>query len=158
MARGRQLRIGTKVRTIPAAKIARFDDIDATLRQLYPGPEHGHEYEAAIAAAATYLIDAPEPPTLWAIRSAARGNTTAAPAVDRWTAQLDAILAPHAQRLADARAELDAATAAARALATLSTEDNLTEAAAGQSLGVDRLTVRKWRGKKDRGPAEHTAR
>ena len=103
MARGRKIRIGNTVRTIPAAKENRFDEIDATLRQFYPGPDHSHEYAAAIAAAATYLIDAPEPPTPWVIRSASRGNSVSAEPVDAWTAQLDLILAPHAQRLAGAR-------------------------------------------------------
>ncbi len=151
MARGRKIRIGTTVRTVPAAKQTRFDEIDSTLRELYPGPDHAHEYEAAIAAAATYLIDAPEPPTPWAIRSASRGNSASAGPVDTWTDQLDVILGPHAQHLADARAELDAAIAAARTLATLATADGLTEAATAQRLGIDRLTVRKWRGKNDRG-------
>ena len=151
MARGRKIRIGNTVRTIPAAKENRFDEIDATLRQFYPGPDHSHEYAAAIAAAATYLIDAPEPPTPWVIRSASRGNSVSAEPVDAWTAQLDLILAPHAQRLAGARAELDAALAAARTLATLATGDGLTEDATAQRLGIDRLTVRKWRGKNDRG-------
>lgn len=153
MARGRKIRIGTTVRTIPADKADRFDEIDHTLRELYPGSAHAHEYQAAIAAAATYLIDAPEPPPPWAIRSASRGNTATAQSVDTWTAQLDAILAPHAHHLANARAALDAATAAARTLATLVTDDGLTETATAQRLGIDRLTVRKWRGKKDRGPA-----
>lgn len=153
MASGRKIRIGAKVRTIPASKAGRFDEIDNTLRELYPGPERENEYQAAIAAAATYLIDAPEPPTSWAIRSASRGNTACAESVDTWTAELDAILAPHAQHLTDARAALDAATAAARTLAILATGDGLTEAATAQRLGIDRLTVRKWRGKKDRGPA-----
>ena len=87
--------------TDPAAQAAlaaysrteRFDEIDATLRQFYPGPDHSHEYAAAIAAAATYLIDAPEPPTPWVIRSASRGNSVSAEPVDAWTAQLDLILA-----------------------------------------------------------------
>lgn len=154
MASGRKIRLGAKVRTIPAAKASRFDEIDSTLRELYPGPERDHEYRGAIAAAATYLIDAPEPPTAWAIRSASRGNIASAESVEAWTAELDAILTPHAQHLADARAALDAATAAARALAVLATDDGLTESATAKLLGIDRLTVRKWRGKNDRGPAE----
>jgi hypothetical protein len=150
MARGRKIRVGTTVRTIPADKTARFDEIDHTLRELYAGPDRAHEYQAAIDAAATYLIDAPEPPTPWAVRAASRGNAATAETVDTWTAQLDTILAPHAHHLANARAALDAATAAARTLATLVTDDGLTETATAQRLGIDRLTVRKWRGKKDR--------
>lgn len=158
MARGRKIRVGTTVRTIPADKTARYDEIDNTLRELYPGPDHTHEYQAAIAAAATYLIDAPEPPSPWAIRSASRGNTACAEEVDTWTAHLDAIFAPHARHLADARAALDAATAAGRTLATLATDDGLTESATAERLGIDRLTVRKWRGKNDRrtaNPKQH---
>jgi len=34
MASGRKIRLGAKVRTIPAAKASRFDEIDNTLREL----------------------------------------------------------------------------------------------------------------------------
>ncbi|MBU8841179.1 hypothetical protein [Mycolicibacterium goodii] len=150
MTRGKQIRIGKQVRTIPSANATRFGEIEHTLRQLYPAPEHANEYQAAITAAATYLIDAPEPPSPWTIRSASRGNDNSATIVDRWKTQLDAIIAPYAQQLHQARAELDAATAAARTLATLATDDGLTEPATAERFDVDRLTLRKWRGKKDR--------
>lgn len=150
MTRGKQVRIGKQVRTIPAANATRYDEIEHRLRQLYPGPEHAHEYQAAITAAATYLIDAPEPPSSWTIRSASRGNDNSAAIVDTWKTQLDAIIAPYAQQLHHARDELDAATAAARTLATLATDDGLTEPATAERFDVDRLTLRKWRGKRDR--------
>lgn len=152
MTRGKQVRIGNQVRTIPAANAERFEQIDHTLRELYPGPEHTHEYKAAITAAATYLIDAPEPPSPWTLRSASRGNDKSAAIVEKWNTQLDALIAPYAEQLHQARTELDVATAAARTLAALAADDGLTETATAERFDVDRLTLRKWRGKRDRSP------
>ncbi len=150
MPRGRQVRIGKRMRTIPATQLERFDDIEQTLRDLYPGPEHDHEYQAAIEAAATYLIDAPAPPDAWTMRSASRGNTESAAVVETWSTQLDAVLGPVAEQFRRARAVAESTTAAARTLAILAGDDGLTEVASAQRFGVDRTTLRRWRGKNDR--------
>ncbi|UBV20432.1 hypothetical protein H8Z59_24695 [Mycolicibacterium fortuitum] len=138
------------MRTIPAPQLERFDDIEQTLRDLYPGPEHDHEYQAAIEAAATYLIGAPAPPDAWTMRSASRGNADSAAVVEAWSAQLDTVLGPVAEQFRRARAVAESATAAARTLAILAGDDGLTEVASAQRFGVDRTTLRRWRGKNDR--------
>lgn len=52
-----------------------------------------------------------------------------------------------ARRLADARAEERAASAAARATATWMVEQGASEVAVAEALGVTRMTVRSWLGK-----------
>ncbi|ARQ95477.1 HTH DNA binding protein [Mycobacterium phage Shandong1] len=49
-----------------------------------------------------------------------------------------------------AREAYEAAAAAARVFTLLAIEDGASEAGLARDLGVDRLTVRKWRGKQDR--------
>lgn len=59
-------------------------------------------------------------------------------------------LAAASAALADARLSLDAAKAAATAVAKLAAEDGMIEATLADALDVNRLTVRRWLGKKDR--------
>lgn len=125
MARGKPVRVGGTVRTIPAAKVARFEAINAQLDDLFPddrGRDRSHERAAARQAAALYLLG-----------------------------DLDTYDAGDA--LADARRALDAAAAAARVVVMLANEDRGPghEAPLSREVRVDRLTVRKWIGKQDRG-------
>ncbi|QNJ58259.1 helix-turn-helix DNA binding protein [Mycobacterium phage Ellie] len=50
----------------------------------------------------------------------------------------------------EAREQYEAAIAATRLFVMLSVEDDATEAGLARGLGIDRLTVRKYRGKQDR--------
>ncbi|WNM74124.1 helix-turn-helix DNA binding domain protein [Mycobacterium Phage Nergal] len=119
MARGKQVRIDGRVRTIPALNVARFENMCDTIEELYAGEERAHERAAAIKAAALYLCD-----------------------------DLDATGA--GDELEAARTAYEAASAAARIVSNLSIEDGASESRMSRELGVDRLTVRKWRGKQDR--------
>ncbi|HTY33150.1 hypothetical protein [Mycobacterium sp.] len=52
------------------------------------------------------------------------------------------------QLIAEARNDLDLAYAAARAITILAIEDGKSEVAMSQAMGVDRMTIRKWVGKR----------
>lgn len=120
MARGKRVRIDGRDRTIPADQVPRYDAMVAALAGLYPGDEHAHELKSAADTATRYLL----------------GDEGATRRV--------------AADLAEAREQTEAATAAARALILLAAEDGATEVGLAADLGIDRLTVRKYRGKKDR--------
>lgn len=64
------------------------------------------------------------------------------------TADLDGAVAQAADALATARAELAEATIEARRLAICSVAAGHTEAGTARALGVDRMTIRKWIGKR----------
>lgn len=119
MARGLQVNVGGRRRTIPAMNVARYENTVEAIEAAMPGEHREHERRAAIEAAALYLVD-----------------------------DLDATGAGDA--LHAAREEYEAASAAARWFTMLAIEDGASEAGLARDLGVDRLTVRKWRGKQDR--------
>ncbi|AXQ63212.1 HTH DNA binding protein [Mycobacterium phage Collard] len=120
MVRGKRVRLDGRDRTIPGDRVQRYEDTVAALTELYAGPHHAHELKAAIDSAARYLIGDED-----AIRRAG-------------------------EELAVARQKHEAATAAARTLVVLAASDGATEVGLAADLGIDRLTVRKYRGKKDR--------
>ncbi|AHY26860.1 LamD-like protein [Mycobacterium phage ZoeJ] len=55
MARGKQVRIDGKVRTIPADKVDQYEAMAARIDALFPG-DRGHERQAALKAAARFLL------------------------------------------------------------------------------------------------------
>ncbi|AXQ53059.1 hypothetical protein SEA_RANDO14_39 [Mycobacterium phage Rando14] len=120
MVRGKRVRLDGRDRTIPGDRVQRYEDTVAALAELYSGPYHAHELKAATESAARYLVGDED-----AIRRAG-------------------------EELAAARQRHEAAAAAARALVRLAAEDGVTEVSLAADLGIDRLTVRKYRGKKDR--------
>ncbi len=119
MARGLQVNVAGRRRTIPAMNVARYENTVEYIEATMPGAHRAHERRAAVEAAALYLVD----------------DLTASDAGDDL----------HAAREAH-----EAAAAAARTVVLLSIEDGASEAGLARDLGVDRLTVRKWRGKQDR--------
>lgn len=121
MARGKRVRIDGRDRTIPAVNVPRYDAMIAALIDQYPGDEHSHELTTAVDTATRYLL------------GDAAGETQRV-----------------RDELAAARKAQEAAIAAARALILLAADDGTTEVALAADLRIDRLTVRKYRGKKDR--------
>ncbi|AFN37733.1 HTH DNA binding protein [Mycobacterium phage MacnCheese] len=119
MARGMQVNVGGRRRTIPAMNVARYENMVEQIEALYPGPERAHERDAAIEQVALYLVDEAEPETVGAA-------------------------------MREAREAYEAAMAATKAYVLLAVEDDATEAGLARGLGIDRLTVRKYRGKQDR--------
>ncbi|AVO25827.1 hypothetical protein SEA_PAOLA_37 [Mycobacterium phage Paola] len=120
MVRGKRVRLDGRDRTIPGDRVQRYEDTVAAFTELYAGPDHAHELKAAIESAARYLVGDED-----AIHRAG-------------------------EELAAARQKHEAAAAAARALVVLAADDGATEVGLAADLGIDRLTVRKYRGKKDR--------
>jgi hypothetical protein len=120
MTPGRRVRIGGKARTIPTARVARYEQVEAEAAALYPGADHAHERTAALDAAGLYLRGELDAATAGTALRAARDNLDAAVAAARAVAVL----------------AVDDAT--------------ISEASAARAIGVDRLTIRKWRGKQDR--------
>ncbi|QFG08888.1 helix-turn-helix DNA binding domain protein [Mycobacterium phage MalagasyRose] len=146
MPRGLPVRIDGKTRTIPHDQIARYEALSAQVAELYAGDEHAHERDAALRAAALYLVDPPTPVSVPLPRT--NGKLTADDEA-RHAAILQR-LAPVGDELQAGREAEQAARAAARAVAVLSEADGASELGASRALGVDRLQVRKWRGKQDR--------
>ncbi|QFP94824.1 hypothetical protein SEA_MARSHAWN_38 [Mycobacterium phage Marshawn] len=120
MPRGLQVTVGGRRRTIPALNVPRYENTVEAIEADMPGDENAHRRHAAIEAAARYLCDEADLP--------------------------EAI----GDELAVAREEYEKATAAARMVVLLSVEDGASELGLSQRLGINRLTVRKYRGKKDR--------
>lgn len=119
MARGLQVTVGGRRRTIPAMNVPRYENMVEQIEALYPGPERAHERDAAIETAALYLVD---------------------------DATADSVGAAYHE----AREQWEAAMAATKAFVLLAVEDDASEAGLARGLGIDRLTVRKYRGKQDR--------
>ncbi|AYR01102.1 hypothetical protein SEA_LEMOND_37 [Mycobacterium phage LeMond] len=120
MPRGLQVTVGGRRRTIPALNVPRYENTLEAIEADMPGDENAHRRQAAIEAAGRYLCD----------------DEGVAEAVG--------------DELAVAREEYERATAAARMIVLLSVEDGASELSLSQRLGINRLTVRKYRGKKDR--------
>ncbi|ASR85734.1 hypothetical protein SEA_EDUGATOR_37 [Mycobacterium phage Edugator] len=120
MARGKRVRLDGRDRTIPADRVQRYEDTVAALAERFPGPDHAHELKAAIDAAARYLVG--DESTIHHI----------------------------GEELAAARRRHEEATAAARVFVQLAADDGMPETGLAAGLGIDRLTVRKYRGKNDR--------
>jgi hypothetical protein len=119
MARGKQVRVDGRMRTIPALNVPRFENTVEVIEAQFPGPQREHERRAAIETAARYLLDEADAESVGA--------------------------AYH-----EAREAYEAASAAARTFVLLAAEDDASEAGLARALGIDRLTVRKYRGKQDR--------
>lgn len=153
VARGRQVRIDGKTRTIPAGRVARFEALAQRLAEQYP--DRTDLARAALTAAAVYLLDTPAIPPVVSVPVSSLADVDAARTelARRDTERTDGILAvvdQVAAELADARAELECATIAARTVAALAAEDGITEVALTQHFGIDRGTLRRWIGKRDR--------
>lgn len=119
VAKGLQVNVDGRRRTIPAMNVPRYENMVEQVEADYPGPENAHKRRAAIEAAARYLCD-----------------------------DLDA--ERMGDELAEAREVWEAASAAARMFVLLSVDDSVSENSLAQRMGINRLTVRKYRGKKDR--------
>ncbi|APC43632.1 hypothetical protein SEA_LILPHARAOH_32 [Mycobacterium phage LilPharaoh] len=119
MARGLTVSIAGRRRTIPAAKVERYESWVEQIGREYASPEDEHRRRAAIEAVGRFLCDED--------------------AVEKI-----------GEELAEAREQYEAASAAARAVVLLAVEDGASELGLAQRLGINRLTVRKYRGKKDR--------
>ncbi|ASR85238.1 HTH DNA binding protein [Mycobacterium phage SirPhilip] len=120
MPRGLQVNVNGRRRTIPALNVPRYENTVEAIEADMPGPENAHRRLAAIDAAGRYLCDEENLPETIG------------------------------DELAVAREAYEAATAAARMIVRLSVEDGASELGLSQRLGINRLTVRKYRGKKDR--------
>ncbi|QFG09420.1 HTH DNA binding protein [Mycobacterium phage Yuna] len=120
MAKGLAVTVGGRRRTIPALNVPRYQNMLDQVEVDYPGDENAHRRKGAIEAAARFLCD----------------EADVAEAVG--------------DELAVAREEYERATAAARAIVLLSVEEGVSELSLSQRLGINRLTVRKYRGKLDR--------
>src|SRR5690242_5907274 len=57
MARGKQVRVGGRTRTIPAASVPRYERMVEQVEAMFPGPERAHERRAALETAAAYLVE-----------------------------------------------------------------------------------------------------
>ncbi|OHU71410.1 hypothetical protein BKG86_17310 [Mycobacteroides chelonae] len=148
MAQGKRVWIGGKVHTIPAHEAPRFDEMHARLSELYPGDEQARS--AALQAVARYLLDAPAPATIEVGRSPSDAQRAAREILDARKASAVERLAPVGDARRTAQADAQAAYVAAGAVAALAAEDGLTEREAGKLAGIDKLTVRKFQGKRDR--------
>lgn len=148
MAQGKRVKIDGKVRTIPAHEVPRFDDMHARLGELYPGDEH--VLGAALQAVALYLLDAPAPATIEVGRSPSDAQRAAREILNARKASAVERLAPVGDARRATQADAQAAYVAAGAVAALAAEDGLSEVEAGRLAGIDKLTVRKFQGKRDR--------
>ncbi|ASR85049.1 hypothetical protein SEA_PHELPSODU_37 [Mycobacterium phage PhelpsODU] len=120
VAKGLPVNLGGRRRTIPAANVERYQATVESIEAEYPGDENAHRRKAAIEAAGRYLSNEAELPEVIG------------------------------EELTIAREQYEAATAAARAVVNLSVDDGASELSLSQRLGINRLTVRKYRGKVDR--------
>lgn len=153
VARGRQVRIDGKVRTIPADLVPRFEEIERRVAERYP--DDPDLRAAALAAAATYLVDAPPRPayvtgaTFLSETEARRVNFRMRSSYGELVVGVGTV-DQYAEWLRDARAELAQAEAAARVIALLASEDGVPETALTSRYEIDRGTLRRWIGKRDR--------
>ncbi|QFG08426.1 HTH DNA binding protein [Mycobacterium phage Yunkel11] len=120
MARGKTVSVGGVRRTIPAAKVPRYEEMVERIEAEFPGDENAHIRRGAIEAVGRYLCD------------------------DEGLAEVIG------DELAVAREQYETATSAARMVVRLSAEDGHSENSLAQRMGINRLTVRKYRGKVDR--------
>lgn len=150
MAQGRRVKIDGKVRTIPAERVHRYAAMQERLDTLYPGDDEEHVRASALQAVAVYLLDAPEPAAVEVGRSPAEAQRAAREAIEARNASIVERLQPAGDARRATKRAADAAYASASAVAALAAEDGLTERDAGRIAGIDKLTVRKFRGKRDR--------
>lgn len=137
VARGKQVRIDGKLRTIPAERVPQYEAFEAAALELF---DDDNDCRAALRAAALYLLEVPAAPSD-DDRSLARVNgIETVPNVEAWTHAAGEFMARFG-------AERSAAIAAARAIAVVS---DAPEGLIASSLGVNRSTVRRWRGKDER--------
>ncbi|AOQ29094.1 hypothetical protein SEA_HEDWIGODU_36 [Mycobacterium phage HedwigODU] len=120
MARGKLVSVGGARRTIPAANVPRYEEQVAAIEAEWPGADEAHIRRAAIEAVGRYLCDEADLPETIG------------------------------EELAEAKEQYEAATSAARMVVRLAVEDNASELSLAQRMGINRLTVRKYRGKVDR--------
>ncbi|AHB79568.1 hypothetical protein PBI_VALIDUS_38 [Mycobacterium phage Validus] len=119
VARGLQVNVAGRRRTIPALQVPRYENMVEQIEADYPGDENAHRRRAAIEAVARFLVD-----------------------------DLDA--EGMGDELAEARERYEAASAAARMVVLMSIDEGASELSIANRMGINRLTVRKYRGKRDR--------
>ncbi|QFG14085.1 HTH DNA binding protein [Mycobacterium phage Curiosium] len=122
MARGKTVSVGGARRTIPAAQVPRYEDQVEQIEAEWPGAENAHIRRAAIEAVGRYLCAADDEGLVEAV----------------------------GDELAVAKEQYEAATSAARMVVRMAVEDKASELSLAQRMGINRLTVRKYRGKVDR--------
>lgn len=138
------MRVDGKVRTIPAGRVEAYEKLEADVAGMFDSDD---ERRAALEAAALYLLEVPPAPSS-GDRGAARMHgihdsptvEAAVETVEGWADSAGAFMARYGARRS-------AADAAARAIAVVS---DAPEALIASSLGVNRSTVRRWRGKDER--------
>lgn len=148
MTPGKRVKIDGKVHTIPAHEVSRFDEMHARLSELYPRDEHA--VSAGLQAAARYLIAAPAPATIEVGRSSEDAQRAVQEIADARKGSAIERLAPVGDARRATQAAAECAYAAAGAVAALAAEDGVSQAEAGRLAGIDKLTVRKFQGKRDR--------
>lgn len=146
MAQGRRVKVDGVMRTIPADRASRYDDAQARLSERYDG----EELSAALSAVAQYLLDAPAPVTIEVGRTSADAQRAAREVLDKRKASISDLLIPLGDARRETKALAECAYVAAAAVAALCADDGLSEGDAAELAGVDRLIVRKFRGKRDR--------
>lgn len=120
MARGKPIIVAGTRRTIPAAQVPRYEKQVEHIEAEWSDAHDAHVRRAAIEAAGRYLS----------------GETDLPEAIGR--------------ELAEAKNRYEAATSAARTVVRMAVDDNTSELSLAQRMGINRLTVRKYRGKIDR--------
>ncbi|ASR87206.1 hypothetical protein SEA_LASTHOPE_38 [Mycobacterium phage LastHope] len=120
MARGKTVSVGGTRRTIPAAHVPRYEEQVERIEAEWPGAENAHIRRAAIEAVGRYLCDEADLPETIG------------------------------DELAVAKEQYEAATSAARMVVRMAVDDGASELSLAQRMGINRLTVRKYRGKVDR--------
>lgn len=144
----KRVKIAGKSITLPAREAPRFDEMHARLSELYPGDEHA--LSVAMHAVVQYLLDAPAPATIEVGRSPSDAQRAAREILSARKASAIERLTPVGDARRATQADAQAAYVAAGAVAALASEDGLSEAEAGRIAGIDKLTVRKFQGKRDR--------
>lgn len=120
MARGKTVSVGGTRRTIPAQHVPRYEEQVEQIEAEWPGVENAHIRRAAIEAVGRYLCGEDDLPETIG------------------------------DELAEAKEQYEAATSAARMVVRMAVEDHASELSLAQRMGINRLTVRKYRGKVDR--------